>query len=132
MKRVCFVLLLACSASCQTPNNFPLPPIPENGQPIPFGDILQRARLQAGAATEAFYTSNWTDLEAAAVGIDQSARLLKRADDVPDRLKERLAELSVELSKDAEQLRQAAKAQDVTLTSGILQRVNLKVRELRP
>lgn len=132
MKRIILVLLLAPAGSCQTPEQLPIAPLPENGQNIPFGDILQRARVQAGAATEAFYLNHWADLETAAAGIDQAARLMARAIDVPARHKDRLADLSTELSKDAVQLRQAAKAQDVELTNATLQRINLKVRELRP
>ena len=52
--------------------------------------------------------------------------------DVPARHQDRLAEIATDLSKDAQQLLQAAKGQDVKLTNEALQRINLKVRELRP
>jgi hypothetical protein len=132
MKRMVLALLLFPAGSCQTPEQLPIAPLPENGQPIPFADILQRARLQAGAATEAFYINNWADMESAATGIEQAARLMSRASDVPAKHKDRLMELSADLSKEAQQLRQAAKAQDAELTHATLQRINLKVRELRP
>jgi hypothetical protein len=130
MKRVLVVVLLA--AGCQAPETLPIAPLPENGQPIPFGEILQRARVQAGAATEAFYENNWAGLEHAALGIEQSGRLLARASQVPDRHQGKLGEISIEVVQEADQLRQAAKAQDVKLTAASLQRINLKVRELRP
>jgi hypothetical protein len=125
-------LLLLVSGGCQSPEKVPIAPLPENGANIPFADILQRARLQAGAATEAFYLNNWVDLETAAAGIDQAARLLPRATEVPPRHQDRLAEISTDLAKDADQLRQAAKDQDVKRTNETLQRINLMVRELRP
>lgn len=125
-------VLLLPLGSCMAPEKVPIAPLPENGANVPFADILQRARLQAGAATEAFYVNQWADLETAANGIDQAARLLTRATEVPPQHKDRLAEISADLAKDAQQLLQAAKGQDVKLTNETLQRINLKVRELRP
>jgi hypothetical protein len=132
MTRVVLVTLLLPVCSCQAPEKVPIAPLPENGANIPFADILQRARLQAGAATEAFYINQWADLETAAIGIEQAARLLPRATEVPLRHQDRLADISTDLAKDAQQLLQAAKGQDVKLTNETLQRINLKVRELRP
>src|SRR5262249_56681651 len=93
---------------------------------------VTRRRLQAGSATEAFYVDRWNDLEDSARALKESAGMLAKASEVPAKHKDKLAASAAELAKDADQLREAAKAQDVKKTNEILQRIHLKVRELRP
>jgi hypothetical protein len=127
------VFLLSVVAGCQLPpEHLPVPPLPEKGEPIPYADVLLRARLHAASANEAFYVNNWTDLEEAAKGLEQAARFLTKSIEVPAERKATLEAQANELSKDATQLRDAAKAKDEKQTNALLQRINLKVRELRP
>jgi hypothetical protein len=126
-----FVCLLA--AGCVVPpERLALRPLPADGPPLTYAETILRARNQATVANEAFYVNNWGDLEDAARGLEDTARHLTKATDVPVRHKDTLAVHSSDLGKQAEQLREAARARDVKRTNDILQLVNLKVRELRP
>jgi hypothetical protein len=125
-------LLFFVLASCQMPpERVPLKPLPEDGPPQSYSDLVNRARVQAMAANEAFYINNWPDLEDAANGLELTARVLAKATDVPAKHKDTLASESADLGKEAIQLREAAKAKDVRQVTEVLQRMNLKVRELR-
>ena len=70
-------LLLSLSACQLPPERVPLQRLPENGPPLPYAELLTRARAQATVATEAFYVNRWADLEDAAAGLEQTARFLK-------------------------------------------------------
>ncbi|HXG12695.1 MAG TPA: hypothetical protein VNK04_23255 [Gemmataceae bacterium] len=124
--------LLLLGAGCQLPAER-MPPrlLPEDGPPLPYAELLTRARLQATAATEAFYVNKWSDLDEAAAGLAQTARFLEKATDVPARHKDTLPIAAGDLGKDAAALREAAKAQDVKKAGEVLQRIHLKIRELR-
>lgn len=130
-RAICLGLLLLVAGCQLPPERLPLRPLPEDSPPLPYAELLTRARLQATTATEAFYVNQWEDLESAARGLSQTSRFLGKAVEVPAARKEKLAEASKELSEEADKLREAAKAQDVKLTNDILQRIHLKVRQLR-
>jgi hypothetical protein len=106
--------------------------LPENGPPEAYNDLITRARLQATAANESFYVNNWVDLEDAAKGLEQTARYLPKASEVPAQHKDKLPTEADSLTKNAVQLREAAKGHDVKQATELLQRINLQVRELRP
>jgi hypothetical protein len=133
MKRILLVgcLVLTLSACQLPPERVPLQRLPENGPPLPYAELLTRARAQATVATEAFYVNRWTDLEDAAKGLEQTARYLAKAEDVPARQKDTLGVISGDLGKEAVKLREAATAKDVKQANDTLQRIHLKVRELR-
>jgi hypothetical protein len=123
---------LLAAAGCALPPERPaLRPLPDEAASLPYAELLTRARIQASMATEAFYVNRWNELEDAARGLEQTARFLPRAEDVPPRHKDTLAVVSADLGKEAAKLRDAAKGQNVKETNDILQRVTLKVRELR-
>jgi hypothetical protein len=133
MKRILlFASLLLMATSCTAPERAALPPpLPDNGPPLSYAELLLRARTQATVATEAFYVNKWSDLEDAARGLEQTAKFLGKAEDVPAKQKESLAAVSTSLNKDAVKLRDAAKAQDEKAANETLQHVHLTVRELR-
>jgi hypothetical protein len=123
-----FLLLFGC----QLPGErVPLRTLPEDGPPLPYAELLTRARFQATNATEAFYLNKWGDLEESAKGLIQTARFLEKATDVPAKHKDTLPVVAGDLRKEAANLQEAAKAQDVKKSGDILQRIHLKIRELR-
>src|SRR2546421_10320926 len=133
MKRI---LLAACLvvplSACQVPaERVPLQRLPENGPPLPYAELLTRARAQASVATEAFYVNRWADLEDAAKGLEQTARFLAKAEDVPARQKDTLAVMSSDLGKLGARLREATLTKNVKDVNDTLQQIHLKVRELR-
>jgi hypothetical protein len=112
-------------------DRLPPQPLPDNSPPLPYAELLTRARQQATAATEAFYVNRWGDLEEMARGLEQTARFLPRSTEIPLAHRDKLAAQADELARDAQRLREAARAQDVTQANSTMQRINLKVRELR-
>jgi len=124
------VLLLSLSA-CQAPPERLPPELPEAVAPRPYAELLTRARSQAKVATEAFYLDKWGDLEDAARGLEQTARYLTKADEVPAKHKAVLTSMSEELTKEAVHLREAANRKNVNDANAVLTRVNLKVRSMK-
>jgi hypothetical protein len=125
----CVVALVACRLP---PDRPPLTPLPEEGQTFSYAEILSRARLQATMALEAFYVDGWVDLEEAAAGLEQTARFLPKAIEQPADVKTKIGDESKVLAKDAFRLRVAAQAKNVGDANEVLQRINLKIRALRP
>lgn len=135
MHRTCasfLVLTLALAGCSLPPEKLPVMPLPEDGTPLAYADVVQRARLQAAAANEAFYVNGWTELEEAATGLEKVARFLPKASEVPAKFKDKLGALSADLIKEAGSLRGAAQTKDAKAANEVLQRINLKVREMRP
>src|SRR5262245_9004931 len=135
MKRVllCAATLMAL-VSCQNgpeTRTAPLTPLPEKVTPIPYGRLLERARTQTKQATEAFYVDNWSDLEDAARGLEQTAQYLVKAEDVPAKHKDTLATTSGDLGRLAKGLEEAAKKKDVKATTDVLTKLQVAVREMR-
>ncbi len=135
MKRALWIAsgsLLLLLAACQMPEErAALTPLPDDAPPLPYAELLTRARYQSTLATEAFYVDKWTDVEDAARGLQQTARFLPKAQDVPARQKDALPVVSGDLSKDAGRLLEAARAKDVKEANDALQQVQLVVHELR-
>jgi hypothetical protein len=133
MIRRLFLLLVVLSISCRAPvEKLPLMPVPVDGQPLSYSDVVQRARVQASVALEAFYVDQWGDLDGAAAALEQSAGLLRKAVEVPPARQAALGKDADELARLAAQLHEAAGAKDVARANDLMQRINLKVRELRP
>ena len=128
-----FAILLPVLGCALPPEKIPLQPLPEaKDEGVEYAEIVLRARQQTMSATEAFYLNQWTDLDDAGRYLDQSARLLLMATAVPTKQKDKLDANAAELQKDAAALREAAKAKDAKRSSEALQRLHLKVREMRP
>jgi hypothetical protein len=125
------VLVISLSACQLPPEREPLRLLPEDRPPLPYAELLTRARVQAMVATEAFYVDKWADVDDAAQGLAQTARFLAKAQDVPPKQKEALPKVSEELGKEATQLSEAAKAKDAKKVNETLTRIQLTVRELR-
>jgi hypothetical protein len=126
------VTILLTLGGCTLPQErIPLKPLPEDTPPLPYAELLTRARYQATAATEAFFVNKWGDLEDAAKGLEQTARFLTKAEEVPMKIKPTLQTVSEELRKESLKLREAAKSKDAKEVNTTLQRLNLQVRELR-
>jgi hypothetical protein len=125
-------LVLLFVAGCTLPDErASLVPLPENSGPVAYAELLTRARRQADAANEAFMVNKWSDLEEAAKTLEQTARFMSKASDVPEKHKFTLAATSSTLAQDATKLLENAKAKDVKEANETLRRVLLTVRELR-
>src|SRR5262249_37284279 len=98
---------------------------------LTYGDAVQRARALATSATEAFYVDQWAGVESAAAGLEQIAQLLPRVSDVSPIRQASLAGQASALQQDAQELRAAARQSDEKKTNEALQRIHLRVRDLR-
>jgi hypothetical protein len=132
MKRAICVVALCLAAGCVGPGErTPLKLLPDDGPPMPYAELLTRARAQANLAVDASYVDNWTELEDAARGLEQTAKFLPKASEVPAKQKDSLAVIAGDLGKEAGLLRDAAKAKDVEKTTASLTRLQQTVRKLR-
>ncbi len=122
------LLMLGCA---MPPERVPLRALPENGQVLPYAELLTRVRAQANKANEAFYLDRWDDLEDMAKGIEQTSRFLSKAEEVPERNRKTLKEVTDDLSQSAKKLRDASAAHNIKDTTDALQKINARVRDLR-
>lgn len=135
MKRVILAggcLLLLLPACALPPEREPIRLLPEDRGPVPYNELSTRARLQATGATEAYMVDRWDDIQDAARALEQTARFLPKAQDVPAKQKDTLPKLSEDLAKEAVLLRDGAKEKDATKVKTSLTRVQNLVHELAP
>jgi hypothetical protein len=131
MKRA-LCLVLVCVAGCVAPGErTPLKMLPDDSPPIPYAELLTRARAQANSAIDASYVDNWSELEDAARGLEQTAKFLPKAIEVPAKQKDTVPVVAGDLGKEAVLLRDAAKAKDVEKTTTSLTRIQQTVRKLK-
>jgi hypothetical protein len=133
MHRVLFSgLLLIAFAGCQLPaERVPLRPLPDDAGPIPYAELLTRARVQAMNAQEMYYLDKWQDLEEAAKGLEQTAKHLPKASEVPVNQRDTLPVTAGDLGKEAVKLREAAHAKDKKKIEESMNVIHSTVRELR-
>src|SRR5438876_3823582 len=81
--------------------------LPE-GLVVPYAELLDRAKKQVAAATEAFYVDDWAELKLAALALEQTARFFPKSPDVPKAFQKEIPGRAEELSKAALQLIQDA------------------------
>jgi hypothetical protein len=131
VRRVLALVLLAVVGCQAAPSRPPVTPLPEDSAPLPFADLASRARQQAMTALEMYYVDRWPEVEEAARGLEQTARFLRRATDVPATRQGDLSLRADTLAEAAKQLRDAAKTRASEQVNSVLQRINAQVRELR-
>jgi hypothetical protein len=132
MKRTFWLVLLCLAAGCVTSaERTPLKMLPEDTGPLPYAELLTRARAQANAAIDASYVDNWGEVEDAARGLEQTAKFLPKASEVPAKHKDSLPVIAGDLGKQAADLREAAKAKDVEKITALLATLHKTVRKLR-
>lgn len=123
--------LAACTAGPETQRSALPPPLPDKVTSLPYGALLERARAQATKATEVSLLDDWAGLEEAARALEQTAKYLAKADDVPAKHKDTYVTTAGDLGKLADELRQAAAAKDAKKATEALTKINTKVREMR-
>src|SRR5262245_23933769 len=98
--------------SCCGPERLSVPPLPVDGEPIPYADLLIRLRAHSGSANEAFFTDNFEALAARAADIERAASFLPKATDPPKTARGRLEEGAAKLASEAKALGEAAKTRN--------------------
>jgi hypothetical protein len=133
MRRLLFpiIVALAGAAGCALPpETIKVKPLPADGSGLAWNDMVQRARTLAMSATEAFYRDEWTSVEAAAKGLEQTALYLPKSTDIPAARKASVEAQTQALLKEAQALQKAAQAKDVDTANESLQKMHLRVRSL--
>jgi len=134
MRRALFFgLILLVFAGCQLPaERVSLRPLPEDAGPIPYAELLTRARVQAMNAQEMYYLNRWQELEEVAKGLEQTAKFLSnKASEIPANQKDTLPVTAGDLGKEAVNLREAAHAKDNKKIEESMNVIHRTVRELR-
>ena len=129
---ICCVIFVLPLVGCRISEREGLVPLPENGPPLSYFELLNRARSQSGAALDAFYVDAWPDLELAAQRLEESAKLLPRSTQVPEAFKTKLSVEADLLRQDATKLGEAARAKNATQVNEAMQRINHRIRQMRP
>ncbi len=129
--RAIIVTSLLLTTGCKAVERVAVAPLPDDAAPMPFVDLVARARAQVMAANEAFYVDNWLAIDEAARGLEQTARFLKRAQNVPPARAADLDSRSDLLLREAAALRRAAAERNVQQINAVLQRIHYQIRELR-
>src|SRR5262249_4448772 len=125
-------LCLLALTGCQLPaERVPLRPLPDDAGPIPYAELLTRARVQAMNAQEMYYLNKWQDLEEAAKGLEQTAKHLPKASEIPANQKDTLPVTAGDLGKESANLREAARAKDFKKIEESMNVIHRTVRELR-
>ena len=132
LRASCCFLLVVLIAGCRLADREGMNPLPENAAPLAFEEMVNRARGQSSAALDAFYVDAWLDLEQAGQRLEQTARLLPKTTNIPDNMKSKIEAESDLLRQDAAKLIDAAKAKNGPQTSEVMQRINQRIRQLRP
>jgi hypothetical protein len=128
----CGLLLTVVLVGCRISEREGLNPLPENAPPLAYADMINRARGQATSALDAYYIDAWLDLEQTAQRLEQTARLLPKTTHIPDAFKTKVEPESEALRQDAVKLLEAAKAKNATQANDAMQRINQRIRQLRP
>ena len=124
-----FLLALVGCRTIEREGGFALP---ENADPLSYAELITRARGQAGSALDAFYLDAWMDLEQSAHRLEQTARFLPKSTHIPEAFKAKVEPESNLLRQDALKLLEAARAKNTKQTNEVMQRINERIRQLRP
>jgi hypothetical protein len=125
-------LLLVLIVGCRITERDGLNPLPENAPPLMYGEMINRARGQATSALDAYYVDSWLELEQSAQRLEQTARLLPKTTNIPDAFKTKVEPESELLRQDAVKLLEAARTKNATQVNEAMQRINVRIRQLRP
>ncbi len=131
MKRLIILAALAPLACSSAPERAPLTPLPDKVTPLPYAELLTRARSLAARGTEVTFVENWEGLQEVARNLEQTAEYLAKAADVPAKHADTIKTKSADLKKSSRELMAAASAKSEKSTDEALQRINRLVREMR-
>jgi Tat protein translocase TatC len=103
-----------------------IPPLPANGQGVPFRQLIGRAQFQIAAAQDAWSGSRWQDLKSLAVGLQETAQAFSSTTKVPDDFQDKTDSLANDLNKQAQQLADDANGRN----SAEAERTLLQIRKI--
>jgi hypothetical protein len=123
------VVCLGCATTAE--HQALVRPLPEDAPAAPYPQLLTRARAQAIAATEALYIEDWSECDEAGKALEQTARFLNKATDVPSDQKDNLPVMAGDLGKEATTFREMVRVKDGDKANEVLGRINHKLRRLK-
>lgn len=127
------LLYFLCNG-CQSPEKQVLQPLPADAPPMPYADLVERARRQVWAAQEVFYRDNWDELVQAADALQQTAERLAQVptDQLPMRCRSSWPKPADEFRAAAAQLRNHARQRDAVQSANAFQKLHLVLKDIRP
>lgn len=128
---VCFLNLFVTGCQSVSEKAASIQPLADNAPIPPYQELLTRARNQSSFATESFFVNNWAELEDAAKSLEQTSRMMPKSADIPETKKEAVMAASSELNREAIKLKEACRTKNEADVNSLLQKITLKVRELR-
>jgi Tat protein translocase TatC len=112
---------LALTFQGKNPND--LPPLPEDGQPVEFSQLVGRAQLQAAAATGALTAHRWLEMKSISQGLQTAVNRLPEATKVPEDLQDNFAAWAEDLSQKAAELSKQTEREDPDKAEKALQQI---------
>jgi hypothetical protein len=126
-----FVILSLLLTGCaNAPEQIKVQPLPVDGPSLTWNELVQRSRMLAMSATEAFYRDEWTEVEHAGKSLEQTALHLPKSTDIPANRKASVDAHVQGLQTEAQNLQTAARAKDVDKVNENLQKIHARVRAL--
>jgi hypothetical protein len=128
---VILALCLASLSCCGDGEKAPLPPLPKDGNAMPYTQVLARLAAQTNSAKEEHFLNHWDALADLATSLEQSAAYLSKAPDLPPLGKERFEKAAGEMQANIIKLREAARKKDQTESLELIRRLHNDIRELQ-
>lgn len=122
------MLSLSC---CGDAEKLSVPPLPQDGSALPYGQILSRLAAQTNTAKDEHFLNHWDAVVDASVGLEQSAGYLLKAPDLPLLQKARIEKSATDLNGQILKLREAARKKDQAESLELIRRIHNQVRELQ-
>jgi len=119
---------------CQSLEKQALEPLPADAPPLPYADLVERARRQVWAAQEIFYRDSWDELVKATEALQETAQRLSqvKAEQVPTRCRPIWPKPAEEFGTAVRKLQDAARHQDAIQSANAFQTLHLVLKQIRP
>ncbi|GBD35302.1 hypothetical protein HRbin36_00412 [bacterium HR36] len=127
-------IIYLASCGCQSLEKQALEPLPADGPPLAYSELVERARRQVWAAQEIFYRDNWEELIKASDALHETGQRLAQfsAERVPARCREVWPKPVEEFRQAVLKLRESARQHDAIQSANAFQTLHLVLKQIRP
>ncbi len=132
MRSYGFIVLALISLSCiSDAEKVPLPPLPVDGAPLSYNEVLARLVAQTNSARDEHFLNHWDRLAEIALALEQSAIYLPKSTNVPPSRQATLAQDSASLIQNIRLLQTTARLREETKALEAIRRIHNQIRELK-
>ena len=129
------MILFACSLSSISCNadgeRLTVPPLPQDGSPLPYAQVLSRLAAQTNSAKEEHFLNHWDGVVEAATALERSNSYLLKAPDLSPAHKATIEKTSGEINGEIIKLRDAARRKDQTESLELIRLLHNQIRDLQ-